>query len=1328
MRIPLRNRSLRLVFTVPLVTLTILSAGIVGGISYYGGHQAVDNVVNQLQAEVSARVRDQLGSFFAVPRQIVRVNAQAIARGLPAADDAGALERSFKEQVRIFESVTSIYFGNPSGGLVNSGREAVTGERYVIGTAGFARGLLEKYAIDEQGNRTALLARVQDFDARTRPWYARAVERGAAAWSPIYILATGQDITLARSHPVYDAGHTLLGVVSSDVFLSHIGEFLRSLGIGSEGQCFIFERSGLLIASSGDRRSFTEGTGPEPYRRIHAGESASPVVRSAVTALNGLFKDYHGIREVARIPFEMEGKHYSLQVSSLHDNDLDWLIGVVVSESDFMAPVHATVFKTLLFIAAALLFTTITGLYAAHRITRPIHRLHAFADALANGEWPPSADGDSSILEVDGLTRAFNRMAAQLRETLENLSREVTERTRAEAALQESEEHYRLLFDNITDAVFVHLLDDQGRPGRFIQVNDAACRRLGYTREELLRMTPLDISPPEAAERVSRIAEELPAHGAALFEMAHLAGDGRRFTVENNVHRLTIGGRSLVLSISRDITERKQVEMVLRESEENFRTFFEVIEDMILVATPDGRIIYFNPALRERLGYTPEELIGSHVLDLHPREKREEAGAIFAAMFRRDLDVCPLPLIAKNGLIIPVETRIWFGRWDGRECIFGTCRDLRNEQELLQIFDRLFRNNPVLMVLSSTSPDQKFIDINNAFLKVLGYSKEEVIGKSIAELGLFVNQEEQHLLADQLRRTGRITDAELQVRRKDGSILNGLFSGEVIESQGREWFLTVMVDITNLRHTQDALVESEKRWQFALEGTGEGVWDWNVQTGEVFFSRQWKAMLGFEEDEIGSTLAERDQRVHPDDHRGVKEELEDYFSGKSEAYVSEHRVRGKDGTYKWILDRGKVVQWTEDGRPLRMIGTHGDISDRKQAEEERLQVEQRLQQAQKTESLGRMAGGIAHHFNNMLGVVMGNLELALDEARQEPRLHAMLSNALTASQRTAGIGRSLLAYLGQTLSTKALIDLTDVAGEALLVVGASLPKNVHAGISLPSQAVKVLGDAVHLQQILTNLLLNAGEAIGEEEGFINVEIHTVAASSIHEAKISPPEWKPEATNYACVTVSDTGCGMDAETLDKIFDPFFSTKFPGRGLGLAVAIGLVRAHEGAVGLESREDWGSSFRLYLPIAEGEGPPSTEGEALISLEIEGQGLVLLAEDEPMVRDMAQVMLKRLGYEVITAGDGVETLEIFRERMGEIRLALLDLGMPRMGGWETLAALRTLRPDLPVILTSGYDEAQVMQGRHQELPQAFLHKPYRKDELKAALGAAFAAGKPVS
>lgn len=1200
MRIPLRKRSLLLVFTVPLVTLTILSAGIVGGISYYGGHRAVDDVVNQLQAEVSARVREQLGSFFDVPRRIVRVNAQAIARRVPAAADAAALERSFKEQVAIFESVTSIYFGNPSGGLVNSGREAVTGERYVMGTAGFARGLLEKYAIDEQGNRTALLQKVEDFDARTRPWYTRAVEQGAAVWSPIYILSTGQDMALARSHPVYDAGHTLLGVVSSDVFLSHIGEFLRNLGIGSEGQSFIFERSGLLIASSGDRRSFTEATGPESYRRIQVGESASPVVRSAVTALNGLFKDYHGIREVVRIPFEMEGKHYSLQVSSLHDDDLDWLIGVVVSESDYMAPVHATVFKILLFVAAALLLTTFAGLYAAHQITRPIHRLHAFADALATGEWPPSVDGDSSIIEVDGLTRAFNRMAAQLRETLEDLSREVD--------------------------------------------------------------------------------------------------------------------------------ERKQAETALRESEENFRSFFEAIGDMVLVATPDGHILYFNPALRERLGYTPEELIGSHVLDLHPGEKRAEAGAIFAAMFRRDLDVCPLPLISRDGLVIPVETRIWFGRWGGRECIFGICKDLRKEQELLQIFDRLFRNNPVPMALSSPTPDQKFIDVNDSLLNVFGYSKEEVMGKSSAELGLFVNQEEQQLLADQLRRTGRIRDAELQVRGKDGSILNGLFSGEVIESQGREWFLTVMIDITNLRRTQDALVESEKRWQFALEGAGEGVWDWNVQTDEVFFSRQWKALLGFEEDEIGSTLAERDQRVHPDDHRRVHEELEEYFSGKSEAYVSEHRVRGKDGTYKWILDRGKVVQWTEDGRPLRMIGIDGDISDRKRAEEERLQAEQRLQQAQKSESLARMAGGIAHHFNNMLGVVLGNLELALDEARQEPGLHAMLGDALKASRQTAEISRSMLTYLGQSVSTKALVDLGEVAGEALLVVGASLPKNVHAGISLPSREVKVLGDAVHLQQILTNLLLNAREAIGEDEGFINVEIYPVAASGIHEAKISPPEWRPKAAEYACVTVSDTGCGMDAETLDDIFDPFFSTKFLGRGLGLAVAMGLVRAHEGAIGLESREGWGSSFRMYLPMPEGEGPPSTKGDAPISRVIAGQGLVLLVEDEPMVRDLAQAMLGRLGYEVITAGDGVEALAIFRERMDEISLALLDLGMPRMGGWETLAALRTLRPDLPVILSSGYDEAQVMQGRHQELPQAFLHKPYRKDELKAALGAAFAAGKAVS
>jgi len=243
---------------------------------------------------------------------------------------------------------------------------------------------------------------------------------------------------------------------------------------------------------------------------------------------------------------------------------------------------------------------------------------------------------------------------------------------------------------------------------------------------------------------------------------------------------------------------------MLREQEENFRTFFDTIDDMIVVGTPEGRIVYANAALMRRLDFDSETLRGMHILELHPAAKRDEAERIFGAMFRGELDACPLPLQTSSGNLVPVETRVWFGRWDGQECVFGLSKDLTREQEALQRFDRMFRSNPAPMAVSET-PGRRFVDVNDAFLNTVGYSRDEVIGATSAELGLFADSSQQAAVANQLEETGRIVELELTVRCKDGTLVEGLFSGETIETQGEIYLLTVMLDITDRKRAEAAL-------------------------------------------------------------------------------------------------------------------------------------------------------------------------------------------------------------------------------------------------------------------------------------------------------------------------------------------------------------------------------------------------------------------------------------------------------------------------------------------------------------------------------------------
>ena len=248
----------------------------------------------------------------------------------------------------------------------------------------------------------------------------------------------------------------------------------------------------------------------------------------------------------------------------------------------------------------------------------------------------------------------------------------------------------------------------------------------------------------------------------------------------------------------------------LMDGERDLHVFLDAVDDMVVVATPDGRIVHANPALTKKLGYDSAEIRSMPMLDLHPPEVRAEAESIYAAMWRGERNTYPLPLQTRSGALLPVETRVWFGRWNGADCVFGICKDLTAEQEALQRFERLFRHNPALMAVSDL-PERRFTDVNDAWLKTLGYAREEVLGRTSEELGLAVDPDEQRAVGAQLQAHGRVGDVELTVRRRDGTILDGLFFGEISESQGHRYFLTVMIDQTERRHAEEALLlQSQK--------------------------------------------------------------------------------------------------------------------------------------------------------------------------------------------------------------------------------------------------------------------------------------------------------------------------------------------------------------------------------------------------------------------------------------------------------------------------------------------------------------------------------------
>jgi len=345
--------------------------------------------------------------------------------------------------------------------------------------------------------------------------------------------------------------------------------------------------------------------------------------------------------------------------------------------------------------------------------------------------------------------------------------------------------------------------------------NDRWAEIIGYSLEEI---APVSIqtwerfSHPDDLARSNAALERCFSGETDYYEcdcrMQHKDGHWVWVLDRGKVVSWTADGKPLWMAGTHlDITDRVNADKALRESEQNFHAFFETITDLIVVGALDGRILFTNSAVPRVLGYDATSLLGMQILDLHPPDIRDEASDILAAMFRGERESCPLPLSRRDGTLVPVETRIWMGRWNGQDCIFGLSKNLTSEQEAQQRFERLFHNNPTLMALS-TVPDRRFFDVNNAFLSATGYTREEVIGQTADILGLFAHPEQQEVIAEQLQDQGHIVNVEVQIRCKDGTIREGLFWGEVIRSQEREYFLTVMIDVTKRKRAEAALRET----------------------------------------------------------------------------------------------------------------------------------------------------------------------------------------------------------------------------------------------------------------------------------------------------------------------------------------------------------------------------------------------------------------------------------------------------------------------------------------------------------------------------------------
>ncbi|MFI5357204.1 MAG: transporter substrate-binding domain-containing protein [Opitutales bacterium] len=514
--------------------------------------------------------------------------------------------------------------------------------------------------------------------------------------------------------------------------------------------------------------------------------------------------------------------------------------------------------------------------------------------------------------------------------------------------------------------------------------------------------------------------------------------------------------------------------------------------------------------------------------------------------------------------------------------------------------------------------------------------------------------------------------------------------------------------VSRLARQAAELKESEARWKFALEGSGDGVWDWDIPGNVVLRSRRWKEMLGYSETEIGLGLGEWTSRVHPEDREAAAKVQERERRGDETFYAVEHRMRCKNGTWKWILNRGMVVRRDAGGQPLRMIGTHTDLTARKQAEEDRLILG-------KLESTGVLAGGIAHDFNNLLTAILLNLDLARYHRNSAEEMLPRVEAAEKATLAARSLTQQLITFARGGASVVRVTDVGHLLLDSMpLVLSGS---NVRAAIDISPDLWPAEVDGGQIGQVIRNLVLNAREAM-PHGGVVTLQAGNVTLGAGEVGGLPPGD-------YLHICVVDQGEGVAPELQARIFDPYFSTKQrssqKGMGLGLTICHSVVHRHKGAITLESIVGRGTTFHVYLPAAVSAPPPRGESTPPLPGRATTPRRILVMDDEPIMRETMEQTLRHWGHEVAGVENGKAAIELYRQAKADGRpfdLAILDLTIPGgMGGRETLAGLQVVDAEVTAVVMSGYTNEDVMSEFAAAGFKAALAKPFASDRLRAVL-----------
>ena len=781
-----------------------------------------------------------------------------------------------------------------------------------------------------------------------------------------------------------------------------------------------------------------------------------------------------------------------------------------------------------------------------------------------------------------------------------------------------------------------------------------------------------------------------------------------------------------------------------RQDQRLYRELFENSQGLMCVHDLDGVILVVNPAAARSLGFKPEEGVGVNMKRFLAPAVQPLFAAYLDRIRRKGSDSGLMRLMAVDG-----TERIWLYRNILFEApgaaprVLGHAQDITERvrsEETLKESERRFRTladtAPVFIWMAGT--DGQCVFVNKAWLDFTGRTLDQELGRGWAEN--FHPDDYPRGMTDFLAAFAKREpyQSEYRMRRADGEYRWILDTGTPRFSPGGRFagYIGSCIDITQARNDRDALRiardeltlrvaertaelvranealrESEQHYQVLTDLAPVGIFRTDAAGRCIYVNERTCQITGMSQEEAREG---RWDKILDDESRArLALEWRKVLEGGGPGSL-EHPIARRDGSAIWALTHF-AAERDASGVVTGCIGTIADVSGRKRAEEENRKLETQMQHAQRLQSLGILAGGLAHDFNNLLTVILGNARMAMMALPKGSAALDNLAEIEAATSRAADLTNQMLAYSGKGRFTVQAVNLSHLAEEVTNLLQTLISKRTAILFDLAASLPSIEADPSQISQIAMNLITNASEAIGTEGGVIRVSTGVIEAT---RAYLSGPYFDDQLPpgRYVFLEVSDTGCGMSPETQSRIFDPFFTTKFTGRGLGLAAVIGIVRAHHGALKVSSELGNGSNFRVLFPVA---GKPA-QGRVNIlprSLARPDRGAILVVDDEAAMRDLARAILEKSGFTVMTAANGDDAIRIFRLHTAEIQAILLDLTMPVMNGEEAAAEFGRIRPDVPIVLSSGYSEQEVAGRFPGKNLAGFLKKPYEPADLVETL-----------